>query len=880
MMEKLKLLIKKQNYYVSILIIFILALLIIWFKDFKLIASGEDGLFLLNPKKALIIFDNLWIENGTGFSTTDWLPRIPFAYFISFLDLIGFSPFLSQSLIFFILMTTGTLSVFYLVRFIYHENTFSKELSFLSGLLYLFNPFSLTQLWNRQLYSQYFLFALLPLLLYLFIKGLEEKKYKFTFYFSVASLIFSTTFGLITNVIVIWSTIIIYSIIYGIKTKNISHLLKYLSSTLIVWVTCNLWWIIPFYINLQGDSIITSKINPIENLSTLRALSPYFRIENIIRLLQDYYFFKDTVLKEFYSNYFLQIFSFIAPSLILLNTSKVVKSKELRFFLIILLLGLTFSLGSNYPSGRLFEFFFINVSFLQAFRNPYEKYGIVYMLGYVVVLSYSLLFLFKNFKSKIVLIIFLTTWMYYLSPLIYGDRINVTKVSSPIFINDLSSINKDWKLNERITSLPLTGEGVNTNFGYSGVESSLYLFDNNFVSYRVNTPVQADYLNKLNEKIIARDNFKLQLSLLNSKYIFLRRDLVGEELFNESNLNERKLIDLNSIQNLNCKNITYEKNMIENKKVISCQVKEQNLGYIFLLQINIPINIPQVEINIIDTDGNRDIWRNPPQLENKNKTTTYLINSDLRSEKSRNFDNSKISFINIVLDKNVDINNLDLKSINFSNTHFKVIKTENNFVKLNSIPNYDVYELTPLNQPNHLGYIANIKKFNNLSEIFSLETISEELLNTSLVALSQNDYKSIDFNNIIYLDQNIEGIKISNEKYWIQNNKSQNNIQNIQLLNTYNSQWIILKDISVDNLQTGFINSLFLINKTKSSNIDYSHLTSNGYANLWQIKNSGDHKGYAIIYLPQIYKDLFIYISGFFFILYSSVLLFFKFFKK
>ena len=880
MMEKLKLKIKQQNIYISILITSILLLLIIWFKDFKLIASGEDGLFLLNPEKSLIIFDNLWVENGTGFSTSDFLPRLPFAYFFNFLNLISIPPFLIQAIVFFILMVTGTLSVFYLINFLNRENKFVNEFSFLSGFLYLFNPYSLTQLWNRQLYSQYFLFALFPLLLYIFIKGLQEKNLKFTFYFSVASLIYSTAFGLITNLIVIWSVIFIYSFYYIIETKNISYLLKYLTITLTVWITCNLWWISPFCLNLLGDSIITNKINSIENLTTLRTLSTYFKFEYLIRLLQSYYFYKDLGLKDFYSDTYLQAFSFLAPILILINLYRIFKSKELRFFLIIFICGLIISLGSNYPFGKLFEYFFIKFAFLQAFRNPYEKYGAVYMLGYVILLSYSLQFLFKNLKNKIILIIFLSTWIYYLSPLIYGERINVTKINKPDFKKQFLNLPYVKDSNERITSLPLTGEGITTNFGYSGVESSLYLYDYPFISYRINSPIQIDFLNNLNEKILTEGNFEPQLSLLNSKHLFLRRDLIEENFFDESKLNEKRLLDVNNSQILKCKKVTYEKNMIENKKVVSCYFEELSFGNSFLLKVISPIINKNLEINIIDTNGNRIIWRNPTQTVNQNNTSTYLVNSILPSEKSKLFDYNKVAFVNIVFDKNVDVNNISLYSFGFSKTPFQVIKAENTFIKVNSISNSLIYEFKDFNQPNHFGYISNIKKLNNLSEIYSLEKISEKLEDTSLVASDQNDNKNLNLNTHSYTDKNIKGQKISIEKYWIENNKSNNNIQNIQLLNTFNSQWTILKNVSKENIQPGFLNTLLLIQKSKSNNLESTHLISNGYANLWQIKNAGDHSGYAVVYLPQIYKDLFIYISGFFYVLIFSIILIFKYLKK
>jgi len=886
MMEKLKLNLKTDKFYFYLLALIISFLLILWFKDGKIIASGEDGLFLLNAEKSLIIFDNLWIENGTGFSTTDFLPRLPFSYFINALSFLGFPPFLIQAVVFFILMYTGCFFFFKLVYYLNKTSSYVRELSFFSAFFYLFNPFSLTQIWNRQLYSQYFLFALLPLILYLYIKGIEEKKYQNIIYIAFASLIFSTAFGLITNVLVLWSVIAIYSFYYFFTNKQKLFAIFYFLLNILVWGLANLWWIAPFYINLQSDSLFTSKINPFENLNTLRALSNYFDIYNVSRLLQENYFFRNLELKDFYSNYYLQIFSYLAPVLILINSLSIYLDKRLRFFTILFVIGLFVSLGSNFPFGAIFEFFFTKITFLQSFRNPYEKFGIVYVVGYVVLLSYSLLFLLKNKKSKIFLTCFILLWLYYLNPLIYGNRLDSNKVSSPFYLKSFNvKLDElvDERKHQRITALPLTGEGISTNWGYSGVEPSVYLYNFPFVSYRINTPIQLDYLNKLNEKILSGNTFELQLSLINSKHVLLKNDLVGEENFNESSITQKKVLDFSKVEEIKCDKVEFEKNMIEGKKVIACNLKNYVINDSFLIKIESPINVSPVEVNLIDNMGNRNIWRDPEQVNNPNLTTTYLINSDKATEKSKNFNYSKLLNIYLVVNKNIDVESLNLYTFYFYKTPVKFEKNENSFQKLYSFKEGSLYELTEFNEPNQIGYISSVTTVEGLSEIFSLGKISEELSSTSIIAKNQNKGKFFDANQFFYLNENVVSKKISPAKYWIENNPSKNNLQNIQLLNTFNSSWVILKDISLTDLDGGFLNTYNLIQKSQSNKLNFNHLISNGFANFWQIKNNEDHKGYAVIFLPQLYKDFGIYISGLFYVILLLILILLnltKFFKS
>ena len=83
MMEKLKLgKFDSKNYQPIVLFTLVNIILLLWFKDGKLIASGEDGLFFANPQRALDVFSNIWINGLAGFATSDFLPRLPFSYFL------------------------------------------------------------------------------------------------------------------------------------------------------------------------------------------------------------------------------------------------------------------------------------------------------------------------------------------------------------------------------------------------------------------------------------------------------------------------------------------------------------------------------------------------------------------------------------------------------------------------------------------------------------------------------------------------------------------------------------------------------------------------------------------------------------------------------
>ena len=129
------------------------------------------------------------------------------------------------------------------------------------------------------------------------------------------------------------------------------------------------------------------------NLGTLLGVSRSFTPDVIVRLLQKGYFFDATAYSQIYSTIPFQFVSFIPLFFVVIGIVKVLKNREqtqFRFFIVLLVLGLVVSSGANPPFGWLFVWLFKSFAFLQAFRNPFEKFGLVYALGYSPIFAYGL----------------------------------------------------------------------------------------------------------------------------------------------------------------------------------------------------------------------------------------------------------------------------------------------------------------------------------------------------------------------------------------------------------------------------------------------------------------------------------------------------------
>ena len=92
-----------------------LILITIWFKDGKFLATGEEGLMLINPDKAINLYKYSWNDIGSG-EAVPVIQLIPFFYFESFFIKLGLPLWIFQASIFYLLMSLGSLSVFLLCK--------------------------------------------------------------------------------------------------------------------------------------------------------------------------------------------------------------------------------------------------------------------------------------------------------------------------------------------------------------------------------------------------------------------------------------------------------------------------------------------------------------------------------------------------------------------------------------------------------------------------------------------------------------------------------------------------------------------------------------------------------------------------------------------
>lgn len=379
----------KKN--IQLFLIPAVALIIIfsWFYEGKLISNGsEEDLSIFHSKKSAQYYSTFWYPVGTGFKTPFHTVRYPAFSVLAIFEQLGMSAFLRQAILLWFLMVVGVFSMYILLR-----NNFgiSALTSLIGSLFYLLNIFSLTQVWKRFLYHGIFAWAYLPLFLFLWIKWIESKRKKWLFLFLFISVFFSYTFSQPAHLITIWAPAGIFVLVKVWQSRlNIKEIITtFLKSLtgLILWCLINIWWLYPM---LTLGTTWTEQTDQTwkGDLSSLQAVSKSFPIWEVLLLRQSWYLSPDNDFSYFYQNPFIILISILVLFFVVLAIVKLKQYPYKGFVLTLAFVGLFISKGTNFPFGYAFFYLlFSNFNFTTAFRNSYEKFGIVWLLAYTILFT-------------------------------------------------------------------------------------------------------------------------------------------------------------------------------------------------------------------------------------------------------------------------------------------------------------------------------------------------------------------------------------------------------------------------------------------------------------------------------------------------------------
>lgn len=536
----------------------------IWFRSGDIMGAGESGLPFYDPKRILEIVSHTWAVPLLGGSIGIQVAAIPTDLIFSTLQNLGFPGFMIEAIFFIFLFFIAGLFIAFLTKALFPD--LKKKYIFLTIWFYWFNPISLVTVWNRFLYNYMVFWALLPLSLWLFFKGMKNGNYRFAILTALSSVVFSYAFTSVVFTVLIIFTLLYTFLFFFFLEKNKSFYVKYFLIFLITFVLFNFWWIGQLYsvmLSSGYSSSVSKYFTSNDNLSTLQALSEKLGLLSYVFAFIHYDFFAGGLAwaKLFVSPLILSL-NLLVMAAILWIIFKFRGYKEVIFLGLLMAIVIYLMKGISSPFGEIFQSIFLKIPPLQIFRNPFEKFSFLLPLAAAPLFGLAIQGLlqlvkkhsFMQFSIWIFVIGVMIFWSYpFWTGLIFtGDAIQV-----PDYYREANKWLNSREGNFRFVSLPLGGEGMTYTWdkSYSGVELSSALFDTPNISFNTSVPYFSDIVSNLTKYELDKRILEF-FPFINGKYIVWRNDVdyKGRKMANPLVVKER----LNQLVNDDLLSLEYD----------------------------------------------------------------------------------------------------------------------------------------------------------------------------------------------------------------------------------------------------------------------------------------------------------------------------------
>lgn len=518
----------------------------IWFKDGYILGTAEDGLIFYKISHYKPEADFAWMEHpGLGRSTLYLTASKPTYTVLTWLQDNGIPGYIIQAGVLWFILLSSAVGMYLLTKELFPN--LPKRYLMLSVLFYWFNPISLV-IWNRFLLNYLFFFGMLPLVSFLFIKGLKTKNYIWGILLILFFLFYSYSFSYFAFFILIWLVFFFWTLFHFLVNKDRPSRLfyvKYFLLTVVLFIFTNSWWISQLIgLNLLKD--FNSNIlnfNTETNLGILNALSKKMgNLADIFRL-NNASFFQDEApswVRFFYSIPII-IAEFLVALIVFYSIIKNRKNTAVLILAGLLLTSIFLVKGTNPPFGEVYKFIYERLPFFQIFRNPFEKFGYILSLSAAPLLCFGVFTLVKllpQFGKLIYLTvlsyIFLIWGFPFYTGLVFTSKEAPAnnnairyKVKVPSYYDDADKWLITQGNNFRFIGFPLGDEGITYNWekGYSGVELSTALFSTPGILHNTAVPYYHQLVPGIEKTLLDKQNFYNLANILNARYFFVREDI-------------------------------------------------------------------------------------------------------------------------------------------------------------------------------------------------------------------------------------------------------------------------------------------------------------------------------------------------------------------
>lgn len=376
--------------------VFILGLVpLVWYRDGLPIAGG-DNYYLLNPRPLFFDFLHTWIgRSNLGVPNLQTSLLFPYTFFWYFFGLFGFSPLVIEILWSTTLFLLPGLSIYLLFAHLQRSSGSGTRPSYdwaalVAAVWYMFNAWVMVDVLST---VSRLIAGLTPLFLLFWIKGLEAEKFRWRYPFALGllSIFLSSTYAQPVAGVSIPLAGGLYLVFFLGRTRRFWHALKNILSTLFFFLVFNLWWLLPYFISMQGLYSAYESAARSHDFLYATPLFEAFRFMGFwaFRMQFDAKTPHVPYAPLFYEPPFI-ILTYALTITALAATILKPRHRHVVYFTLLGLLGVFLSKGANPPFGGFYRFLYDHLPGFAAFREPYARFTGIQVLSFSLLLGYSL----------------------------------------------------------------------------------------------------------------------------------------------------------------------------------------------------------------------------------------------------------------------------------------------------------------------------------------------------------------------------------------------------------------------------------------------------------------------------------------------------------
>lgn len=108
----------KTIFFLNVLVLFLVC---VWFGSRTMLATAEEGIPLYNSARTLEGVTHVWQNTGLGLASPFVTPLITLFGFTTILEGLGLAAWLTQSILFYLILICALISMYYLCEFLFNE---------------------------------------------------------------------------------------------------------------------------------------------------------------------------------------------------------------------------------------------------------------------------------------------------------------------------------------------------------------------------------------------------------------------------------------------------------------------------------------------------------------------------------------------------------------------------------------------------------------------------------------------------------------------------------------------------------------------------------------------------------------------------------------